>query len=98
MGTQKLLRGHDASASLRHPQMVPGCATQFSNKSHAVLVKNSQDRMNCSQCAVYKNVALNAFPVTVLCPAQPGIVMCGGPCYCKCSFLQGFQHIRLASC
>ena len=24
MGAQKLLRGHDASASLRHPQMAPG--------------------------------------------------------------------------
>jgi len=23
MGAQKLLRGHDASASLRHPQMAP---------------------------------------------------------------------------
>jgi len=23
MGAQKLLRGHDVSASLRHPQMVP---------------------------------------------------------------------------
>ena len=24
MGAQKLLRGHDARASLRHPQMAPG--------------------------------------------------------------------------
>ena len=26
MGAQKLLRGHDASSSLRHPQMAPGAS------------------------------------------------------------------------
>ena len=41
MGAQKLLRGHDASASLRHPQMAParihGCCGSFmSNTLHCL--------------------------------------------------------------
>jgi len=33
MATQKLLRGHDASASLRHPQMAPGKDTGSGRES-----------------------------------------------------------------
>jgi len=33
--------------------------------------------MDCSQCSVYKNVALSVPCDCRVCPAQPGIVMCG---------------------
>jgi len=37
--------------------------------------------MNCSQCSIYKNVVLNVPCDCRVCPAQPGIAICGNPCH-----------------
>ena len=36
MGAQKLLRGHDASASLRHPQMAPARSAVYRGDSDVI--------------------------------------------------------------
>jgi len=55
-GAQKLLRGHDASASLRHPQMAPG--------PHTCTVRQKHDRMKlcCRRRTARRAVSVRILP------------------------------------
>jgi len=63
MGAQKLLRGHDASASLRHPQMAPDWRPFCTGQRHSRLGSDCArterrmvevtDSNNLAVCEVY---------------------------------------------